>query len=301
MSNAQTTDWMFPHHLKGIPTQLHDGIRALLLDVHRGFPGAARIKTDLEGEKMTHARLEEALGAEGVGAATRIRDRLVGVDEDHPGLYLCHGFCELGAIDFVATLREVRDFLVENPNEVLIIVLEDYVTIEELVGAFDASGLRQFVYTGTAPPWPTLRELIESGQRAIVFVESGNSGAPWLRPTIGNIQETPYFFASPAEFSCAPGRGGRQGSLFQVNHWIQTTPAPKPANAELVNSKEVLLARVQRCQAERQHLPNIVAVDFYSIGDLFAVVDSLNRVGAPAPPEQPGPSARASNPKQGME
>lgn len=284
MSNAQTSDWMFPHHLQGISAQLHDGIRALLLDVHRGFPGAARIKTDLEGEQLTHERLEGALGVEGVAAATRIRDRLVGVDEAHPSLYLCHGFCELGAIDFTSTLREVRDFLLENPEEVLIIVLEDYVTSEELVTAFGASGLQKLVFVGMAPPWPTLRELIESGQRAIVFIESGNAGVPWLRPTLGNIQETPYTFYSPDQFSCEPGRGGTQGALFQVNHWIQTTPAPQPKNAEIVNAQAVLLDRLRRCAAERQHLPNIVAVDFYSIGDVFAVVDSLNGVRGPTPP-----------------
>ncbi len=284
MSNAQITDWMFPHHMKAIPGQLEDGIRALLLDVHRGFPGAARIKTDLEGEKLTQERLEGALGPEGIGAAMRIRDRLVGVDENNPKLYLCHGFCELGAYEVVPTLREVRDFLVENPDEVLIIVLEDYVTIDELVRAFDEGGLREFVYTGTISPWPTLRELIDSGQRVIVFIESGSAGVPWLRPTIGNIQETPYFFIDPSEFSCIPGRGGTEGSLFQINHWIQTTPAPKPANATVVNALDVLLPRVRRCAAERRHLPNIIAVDFYSIGDVLAVVDTLNAISKPTLP-----------------
>jgi len=284
MSNAQITDWMFPHHMKAIPGQLEDGIRALLIDVHRGFPGAARIKTDIEGEKLTRERLEPALGPEGIDAAMRIRDRLVGVDENNPKLYLCHGFCELGGYEVVPTFRNVRDFLVENPDEVLIIVLEDYVTIEELVRAFDESGLREFAYTGTASPWPTLRELIQSGQRAIVFIESGTAGVPWLRSTIGNIQETPYHFIDPSEFSCVPGRGGTEGSLFQINHWIQTTPAPKPANATVVNAMDVLLPRVRRCAKERRHIPNIVAVDFYSIGDVFAVVDTLNAVSKPALP-----------------
>ena len=284
MSNAQIPDWMFPHHMKAIPGQLQDGIRALLLDVHRGFPGGARIKTDIEGEKLTQDRLEPALGPEGIAAAMRIRDRLVGVDENSPKLYLCHGFCELGGYEVVPTFRDVRDFLVENPEEVLIIVLEDYVTIEELVRAFDDSGLRKFVYTGTASPWPTLRELIHSGERVVVFIESGTEGVPWLRPTIGNIQETPYHFTDPSEFTCIPGRGGTQGSLFQINHWIQTTPAPMPANATVVNAMDVLLPRVRRCAAERRHLPNIIAVDFYSIGDVLAVVDTMNAISKPTLP-----------------
>ena len=141
----------------------------------------------------------------------------------------------------------------------------------------------ELVYTGPSEPWPTLRELIRSGSRLIVFYESGAPAPAWLRPTIGNIQETPYTFHSPAEFSCAPHRGGTSGSLYQLNHWIQTTPAPKPENAQLVNAKDVLLPRARRFERERGHLPNIVAVDFYSIGDLFAVVDSLNGVPAATP------------------
>jgi hypothetical protein len=284
MSNTTISDWMFPHHQAKIDQQLEDGIRVLLVDVHRGFPGAARIKTDLVGEKITQERLSETLGPEGVEAAERIRNRLVGVDEEHPKLYLCHGFCELGAYEFEPVLRTIRDFMVGNPSEVLIMVLEDYVTIEELTAAFASSGLDQMVYRGPAPPWPTLRELIDSEQRLIVFTESGNPGVEWLRPTIGNIQETPYHFVTPAEFSCRPHRGGTTGSLYQLNHWIQTTPAPKLSNAVLVNAFDVLMPRARQFVRERGHIPNIVAVDFYGTGDVFAVVDSLNGIGrTPAP------------------
>jgi hypothetical protein len=38
----------------------------------------------------------------------------------------------------------------------------------------------------------------------------------------------------------------------------------------------VLLTRAERCSAERAHPVNLVAVDFYGSGDLFATVDELN-------------------------
>ena len=38
------------------------------------------------------------------------------------------------------------------------------------------------------------------------------------------------------------------------------------------------LDRAQRCQQESGRLPNFVTVDFYSIGDVFEVVDALNGV-----------------------
>jgi len=43
-----------------------------------------------------------------------------------------------------------------------------------------------------------------------------------------------------------------------------------------VNAYDFLLHRAEACAHERSHLPNIVAVDFYRTGDLFAVVKHLN-------------------------
>jgi hypothetical protein len=284
MSHVETPDWLFPHHQAGIPRQLQDGIRALLIDVHYGFPGASRIKTDLGGERPTEAALEEALGAEGVAAAYRIRDRLIGEDPGRRGLYLCHGLCEIGAYELEPTLRQIRSFLVQRPDAVLVIVIEDYVSPEDLAAAFEESGLAQLVYTGPAPPWPTLRQLVRAGRPVLVFLESGRPGVPWLRPAFENIQETPYTFHSPEEFSCRPNRGGSRGSLFQINHWIETTPTPLPSNAERVNAYEPLLARARECQEERQHLPNVLAVDFYRSGDVLRVVDTLNGLGPGSAP-----------------
>jgi hypothetical protein len=281
MSNAEIRDWMFPHHQRAIPRQLGDGVRALLIDVHYGFPGASRIKTDLSGERPTKEILEEALGDEGLEAAMRIRARLVGADEGRRGLYLCHGFCEIGAYELVPTLREIRAFLLQHPGAVLVLVVEDYVTPTDLAGAFAESDLEDVVYRGpSGPPWPKLRELVASGQNVLVFLESGHPGVPWLRPAFDHIQETPYTFHAPEEFSCRANRGGTAGSLFQINHWVETTPAPRPSNAELVNAHDFLLARARECQDERGRLTNLVAVDFYRSGDLFGVVGELNGVGA---------------------
>jgi hypothetical protein len=217
------------------------------------------------------------LGEEGVAAALRIRDRLVGVDEGHRGLYLCHGFCELGASELAPTLRAIRDFLVRRPGETLLIVVEDYVSPGELADAFERSGLGARVYRGpSGAPWPTLRDLVESGANAVVFLESGSEGVEWLRPAFELIQETPYTFRKPEDFSCRPNRGGTTAGLFQINHWIETTPTPLPSNAEIVNARDVLLGRARECERERGMLPNILAVDFYRSGDLFGVVDALN-------------------------
>ena len=279
MSNQDAPGWMFPQHEAGMPQMLRDGVRALLIDVHYGFPGGVRIKTDMRTEP-SEAVMKKAIGAQGYAAAMRIRDRLVGVDESKHALYFCHGFCELGAYPVAPALREIRDFMVAHPDEVIILVVEDYVSPRDLAGEFEKSGLAALVYKDApSPEWPTLRQLIERDTRVLAFIESGKPGVPWLRPAFQTFQETPYTFHKPDEFSCKPNRGGTTGRLFQMNHWIDSTPAPKPSNAAIVNAYPFLLARAEKCQAERGHLPNLIAVDFYKTGDLLAVVNKLNGVG----------------------
>jgi hypothetical protein len=219
----------------------------------------------------------------------RVRDRLAGKEGGPRGVYMCHGFCELGATPLVDALRVIHSFLVENASEVLVLVIEDYVSAQDLAAAFTDSGLDGLVYQGpSGPPWPTLREMIDSGRRVLVTTESGRPGIPWLRPAFEVMQETPYKFKTPAELSpeasCGPNRGGTKGSLFLMNNWVDTTPAPKPSNAKIVNARDALVARAKECRAERGKWPNLVAVDFYRTGDLFRAVRDLNVLAAPTAP-----------------
>jgi hypothetical protein len=286
MSGADRPDWLFAQQERGIPAQLEDGIRGLLFDVHYGIPVEGRIKTDLDSEFASRDKLEKAVGKEGLDAAMRVRDRLTGKAEGPRGLYLCHGFCELGAIPLADALRSIHEFLVGSPDEVLVLVVEDYVTPQDLAAAFAETGLDGLVYRSPAgSPWPTLREMIDARQRVLVLTESGRPGVDWIHPAFEVMQETPYHFERPSDLSCVANRGGTAGSLFLVNNWIDTTPAPKASNAAIVNAYDALLARSRRCQAERGKLPTVIAVDFYRTGDLFRVARTLNGLSdaAPAP------------------
>ncbi|HXU04282.1 MAG TPA: hypothetical protein VN903_25150, partial [Polyangia bacterium] len=276
MSAADRAGWMFAQQERDLAAQLHDGVRAFLIDVYAGVPVSGRIKTEI-GKPGFMREVEKAIGKEGVVAAERTRARLVGPPEGPRGLYLCHGFCEIGAQPLVPWLRTMREFLVAHPEEVVILVIEDYVTPEELAAAFTASGLVDLVYRGAPrPPWPTLGQMAASNQRVVTFIESGEPGVDWLFPAFASIQETPYRFRQISQLSCGVNRGGTAGSLFQINHWIETPPTPRPSNAAIVNAYHFLLRRADECARERSHLPNVIAVDFYRTGDLLSVVRHLN-------------------------
>jgi hypothetical protein len=277
MSAAEVEGWMFPNQELASVSLLGHGIRALLFDVHYGTPIGGRVKTDIQDEAASRATFEKAIGAEAVDAAMRIRDRLTGDPTGPRAAYLCHGFCELGAVPLVTMLEGVRGFLVQNPGEVLVFVIEDYVAPADIEAAFRDSGLERFVYRGAVTaPFPTLREMIDSQQRVVVFGEKNAGGVPWYHPAFETIQETPYTFHTPDELSCRPNRGGTEPPLFQINHWIETTPTPRPSNAVIVNQREFLVARARQCQEERRRLPNILAVDFAMTGDVVGAAAELN-------------------------
>jgi hypothetical protein len=286
MSVVNLPGWMFPIQERSIPEQLEDGVRGFLIDIHYGEKVGDRVRTVLEDESKSMKKYEAVLGKEGIEAAMRIRDRLVGTPEGGREVYMAHAFCELGYTKFVDALEQVRDFLVANPAEVLIFVIQDEgVTPEDVAACFKKSGLDEFVYRGkVTPPWPTLREMVESDQRVVVFAENNSAGVPWYHQAFETIQETPYGFHKPEEMSNKPNRGGTEGSLLLMNHWIETAPASLPSNAEIVNAYDFLVKRARQCRQQRGMVPNLIAVDFYKTGDLFKVARTMNGIAEPAGP-----------------
>jgi hypothetical protein len=285
MSAASIAEWMFANQEREIRQQLEDGVRGFLIDIHYGQPVEGRIKTLLEDEGNARKKYEAVLGKEGVEAAMRIRDRLVGDPDGEQKIYLAHGFCELGSTPFVEVLEEMKEFLVENPNEVVILVIQDEgVAPADVEAAFRESGLEDLVYRGAVtPPWPTLGEMVVRDERVVVFAENKAEGVPWYHLMAGVIQETPYGFKKAEDFSNKPNRGGRNGSLLLMNHWIESAPASLPSNAAIVNAYDFMLNRAKKCRRERKMVPNLVAVDFYRTGDLFRVARALNGIPEPEP------------------
>jgi hypothetical protein len=290
MSAVTNKDWLFGQQDAGFPDQLHDGIRGLLIDAHYGQPTqSGKVKTDLSdlsgGERETY---EETLGPEGLDAALRIRDRVVNSETTGPRqVYLCHRFCELGAIPIDTAFRQYRDFLAANESEVLVIVVEDYVEPADIADAVEESGLIDYVYEGPLDPPPTLQEMIDSGGRVLMMAENdaGGGSIPWYHEAYDElVQETPYTFKKPEALttakrlaeSCEPNRGRARAAFFLINHWVDTAPAPRPSNAKKVNASEELQRRVRRCERIRGLAANLIAVDFYREGDLFDVVEQLN-------------------------
>ncbi|MFC5494955.1 hypothetical protein [Nocardioides caricicola] len=280
MSAAAEPGWFFPEQPDGIIAQLDHGIRVLLIDTWYGQPtdrrGIVATADKSRAEAIEQARQD--FGRRAVDAALRARRAagLAPTGEVRP--YLCHAMCELGSTSWARSLRATKDWLDAHPREVVTLFVQDEVTPADTARVIEQAGLQPYVYTpeedGT---WPTLGEMVDDGTRLVVLMENHGGGEllPWLIPGFDVVQDTPYRFRSPADFTCAENRGDPDASLFLVNHWIDDW-RNVPQNSAIVNARAVLLPRLRECEEERGQLPNFVAVDYYDRGDLLDVVDELN-------------------------
>jgi hypothetical protein len=282
--------WFASLQDRPIADQLRDGVRGLLIDSHyadRLENGRLRTFVGEPEELRANAR-RDGLSPGAVDSALRLRERLGFAGKGERGMYLCHSFCELGGTTLESVLDDLHDFLVANPGEVVVVVNQDYVTPADFVGAVRGAGLERFAYRGRTDRWPTLREMIDSGQRVVFLAENEAGAAPWYHLAYEAItQETPYAFSRPAQLiapsglvrSCRPNRGPARAPLFLVNHWVTTDPLPLPSHADQVNAYGPFLQRMRECRRLRGRIPNLVAVNFYRRGDVPRVIDALNGVG----------------------
>lgn len=285
MGSSTIKSWLFAQQDGTIRDQLNDGIRGLLIDTYYGFPVKGGVRTDLASLPKRDIAVNE-IGEDAVAAAERIRGRL-GTSELGPRqIYLCHGFCELGAITLSSALTDLRSFMVTHPDAVVIIINQDEgVAPTDIERAFERAGLLEFVYRGPLTSFPTLRSMIDSGQRLVVLAENDAGDSPWYRLAYAQaLQETPFRFSGPEDLtepgrladSCRPNRGPPTAPLLLLNHWIDTSPLPRPSLAAAVNSRVSILSRADVCRGIRHRMPNLVAVDFYRQGDVLGAVNALN-------------------------
>ncbi len=268
-----------------IAAQLAFGIRGFLIDTYYGFAAGDRVRTDTASLPKRTVAVQE-LGEPAVKAAEGIRKRLASGPAGARGIYLCHGFCELGAVPLASALADLRSFLIANPGEVVVIINQDEgPTPDDIAAAFERAGLSDLIYRGPLGPFPTLRQMIDSGQRLVVMAENDAGNVPWYHLAYRSaLQETPFRFRTTAALtdaaklpdSCTSNRGPASAPLFLLNHWIDTTPVPRASNAAVVNAHDVLLRRAETCRRLRHRLPNLIAVDFFRRGDVVGVARTLN-------------------------
>lgn len=152
-------------------------------------------------------------------------------------------------------------------------------SLADLLDALQASGLRDYVYrpANVQDAWPTLRSLIDSDRRLILMahgdgVESCPDGpdCPLVLYTYDYLKQTNW-----NDDTCDVQGGEKDRPFFLMNHWRndEGTDLPSETNAESFNTYNELVERFRKCKGRP---PNVIAVDFWDVGDVLRFVDDLN-------------------------
>ena len=191
-----------------------------------------------------------------------------------------HGYQWLGSVPLVSNLNEVKLFLENNPNEVVTIIFECYVSADMIEMAIESSGLSDLLYIKLqSQPWSTLQQMIDSNKRLVIFSDRNDAGITqaWYHYIWHHAVETHFSVSGISDFSCEFNRGNPNNDLVILNHFI--TPnygIPQISTAQTANSNPFLINRALECWDEHDKFPNFVTVDFYEVGDCLDVVNILN-------------------------
>jgi len=236
--SSKADGFLLPNQPDGMLAQLDAGLRGFMLDVHP-YDGT------LAGE------------------------------QGKP--YLCHATCKLGATEFTAAMTALRQWLDAHPREFVVIIFEDYVSEAALNAGLQAAGLLPHcLHLGPSDPTPTLAQVIAQDRRLLIMTESGGGAEAWNHGYQSLAFDTPYAAEKPEDFSCEVLRGQPGNRFFVVNHFLTHNLEPHDQLAKLANHNPLLLQRAQLCQKQQKQRVGLLAVDWYSEGDLLSVVRVLN-------------------------
>ncbi|MFD5989687.1 PI-PLC domain-containing protein [Streptomyces cyaneofuscatus] len=202
--------------------------------------------------------------------------------------YLCHGECKtfagvtyaLPRQSFHGTVQTVVDFLQQNPQEVVTLFLEDYVSVQQLgnslnrVRGLDQVLFRPDVWDVRQQGWPKMTDLVASGKRLQIFSDEGGRehlgvmyDKNWTVSNYWSLGDLGNDVSCVTRWSDLPLDRQEPGfrRLFTMSHHRNV---PTLINAALDNGAK-LRDRIERqCRpAAGGRDPNFVAVDFHRVSD----------------------------------
>ncbi|KAK4236677.1 hypothetical protein C8A03DRAFT_45361 [Achaetomium macrosporum] len=222
--------------------------------------------------------------------------------------HFCHTSCDLlDAGPITDWLRTVRDWVASHPYDVVTILLGNgnYSTPDKYVPFLQESGITQFVYTPSVVPmarddWPTLAQMILSGQRVVLFLDymANQTAYPWLLDEFSQMWETPFDpvdTAFPCTVQRPPGLSEQdaRSRLYLMNHNLnvevsllgQAILVPAVSQLNVTNGVEgngSLGMAANNCRADWGRAPNVLNVDYYNYGSypgsVFEVAARMNNV-----------------------
>jgi hypothetical protein len=192
-----------------------------------------------------------------------------------------HGSALLGTQGLSSDLDEIKNFLDANSNEIVTLILECYVSADDIESELISTGLMPYVYThlnGTA--WPTLQEMINLNKRLVVFsdVADASPSQAWYHYVWDFAVETHYSVNDVNDFTDDYNRGDSLNDLYIFNHFVTNgvTGTGMDAESAIANEYNFLLNRIELNNLLKGKFPNFITVDFFELGNALDVVNSIN-------------------------
>ncbi|KAM5441890.1 hypothetical protein MferCBS31731_003152 [Microsporum ferrugineum] len=209
---------------------------------------------------------------------------------------MCHTSCLLEDAGSVSSyLQTVKAWLDGHPDEVvtLLITNGDGLDIKEFDDAFNTvGGIKDYTFAPKSKlalgDWPTLRELIKTGKRLIVFVDSkaDTNRFPYLLDEFSYYFETPFSTTDENFPQCTldrPAGGTPDGRMYLVNHTLNVNILgiflPDRFKAGRTNAavgQGSIGAQVDLCNSIYHRKPNVVLLDFITEGDVLKAERTMN-------------------------
>ena len=207
-------------------------------------------------------------------------------------LQFCHGTCDYAYRDPQEVFQNLNDFLNDNESEILILVFEmsvGTIALEEfydIMTKVDGFTDKIYAHKDAAKSWPKMSQMLYNKKQIVMF-EYGNvqmectslNCRKHLHKYFDYSVETSYNFKDENDIknylqSCAYDRGnGGSMAFYNINNFV--IPPKKEISAS-INSYDSLKARLTTCAAINRNLPNLVFVDYWTIGDMLQITDDAN-------------------------
>ena len=210
-------------------------------------------------------------------------------------LQLCNGLCSLGNYSLRRDLTTLRNFLVDNKTQVVMLLIRDRAYNTTLLGQeFEALNMTHLLWTSNTSStpannasfvWPTFTRMIQRNRRIMLFFDRPrvtDDDPSWFHYQWDYMFATEERVKTTAAFSCLVTEGDRDGlatssaKIGLLNHYL-SNPTGSPNLAAKANVASEIASRVTQCTSAWTKRVGIVAVDFWSIHNPLWIVNNLNR------------------------
>lgn len=170
------------------------------------------------------------------------------------------------SIPFIDELVTIREYLESKPDKILTLFLDFNVNVNELTKIIDESGLLPYLYLHDAEnEWPTLKNMVETGKRVVVFMMQQHRNSPdWLH-YVWDYAVEPYFSILEApDFIGEFLKGDPKNNLLIYNDYNFPKRAGRPDESFFNTTQNpYLIEHVKNVWKSTGKTPNFIMLDRY--------------------------------------